>query len=91
MLSLISILMFVLVLILKCMKEALREGDTLARIGGDEFIAVIGDLEKTANSKPVLDRLLKAASDPVIVGGDFIQVSASVGVTVYPQDGVAAD
>jgi len=91
MLSLISILMFVLVLILKCMKEALREGDTLARIGGDEFIAVIGDLEKTADSKPVLDRLLKAASDPVIVGGDFIQVSASVGVTVYPQDGVAAD
>ncbi|MBL4631927.1 MAG: PAS domain S-box protein, partial [Paraglaciecola sp.] len=51
------------------MKEALREGDTLARIGGDEFIAIMVDLENTEDNGPVLKRLLKAAATPVTVGG----------------------
>jgi diguanylate cyclase (GGDEF)-like protein/PAS domain S-box-containing protein len=73
------------------MKEALREGDTLARIGGDEFIAVMADLEKVEDSEPLLKRLLKAAADPVTVGDAVMQVSASIGVTHYPQDGADAD
>jgi diguanylate cyclase (GGDEF)-like protein/PAS domain S-box-containing protein len=73
------------------MKEALREGDTLARIGGDEFIVVMVDLEKITDSESVLDRLLKAASDPITLGDAVIQVSISIGVTLYPQDGVDAD
>lgn len=73
------------------MKKALREGDTLARIGGDEFIAVMVDLESFEDSQPVLDRLLKAAADPVTVEGHVMQVSASIGVTLYPQDGSDAD
>jgi diguanylate cyclase (GGDEF)-like protein len=73
------------------MKQALREGDTLARIGGDEFIAVMADLEKITDCELVLKRLLKAASDPITVGDAVIQVSLSIGVTLYPQDGVDAD
>jgi diguanylate cyclase (GGDEF)-like protein/PAS domain S-box-containing protein len=73
------------------MKEALRDGDTLARIGGDEFVASIVDLEKVEDSKPILERLLKAAAEPVTLGDIELQVSASVGVTFYPQDGVNAD
>ncbi|MEP4891859.1 MAG: EAL domain-containing protein [Aliiglaciecola sp.] len=73
------------------MKEALREGDTLARIGGDEFIAVMVDLEKFEDTKHVLNRLLKAASDPVSIGNASMQVSASIGVTLYPHDNVDAD
>jgi diguanylate cyclase (GGDEF)-like protein/PAS domain S-box-containing protein len=73
------------------MKEALREGDTLARIGGDEFISVMVDLEKAEDSKPVLKRLLKAAASPVSVNNVVMQVSASIGVTLYPQDGVDAE
>jgi diguanylate cyclase (GGDEF)-like protein/PAS domain S-box-containing protein len=73
------------------MKEALREGDTLARIGGDEFIAVIVDLENIEDSVPVLKRLLKAASDPVYLGDAVMQVSASIGVSFYPQDHAGAD
>jgi diguanylate cyclase (GGDEF)-like protein len=73
------------------MKDALREGDTLARIGGDEFIAVLVDLEKIADNESVLKRLLKAASDPIIVSDVAIQVSLSIGVTLYPQDGADAD
>jgi diguanylate cyclase (GGDEF)-like protein/PAS domain S-box-containing protein len=73
------------------MKEALGEGDTLARIGGDEFIAVMVDLENVEDSEPLLKRLLKAAADPVHVGDAVIQVSASIGVSFYPQDHVDAD
>ncbi|MFT5657373.1 MAG: diguanylate cyclase (GGDEF)-like protein [Gammaproteobacteria bacterium] len=72
-------------------KEALREGDTLARIGGDQFVAVMVDLEKIEDSEPVLERSLKTVSDPVIVFDAVMQVSASIGVTLYPQDGVDAD
>ena len=73
------------------MKAALREGDTLARIGGDEFIAVMVDLNNIEESTPILKRLLQAASDPVTIGNDVMQVSASIGVTLYPQDGSDAD
>jgi diguanylate cyclase (GGDEF)-like protein len=73
------------------MKEALREGDTLARIGGDEFIAVMVDLEKIEDSEPVLERLLKVAAESVTLGDAVLQVSASIGVAIYPQDGVDAD
>jgi len=73
------------------MKEALREGDTLARIGGDEFVAVLADLASVEDCEPVLGRFLLAASQPITVGDVVIKVSASIGVTLYPQDNVAAD
>jgi len=75
----------VLITLARRMKEALREGDTLARIGGDEFVAVLIDLEDTSASVPLLSRLLAAAALPVPVGDLTLQVSASVGVTFYPQ------
>jgi diguanylate cyclase (GGDEF)-like protein/PAS domain S-box-containing protein len=75
----------------KRMKEALREGDTLARIGGDEFIAIMVDLESIKGSKPVLERLLKTTTEPVTVDDTVVQVSLSIGVTLYPQDGADAD
>jgi len=80
-----------LIVIAQRMKEALREGDTLARFGGDEFVAVLADLVKVEDCEPVLERLLLAASEPVLVGESVLQVSASVGVTIYPQDGAEAD
>jgi diguanylate cyclase (GGDEF)-like protein/PAS domain S-box-containing protein len=73
------------------MKEALREGDSLARIGGDEFVAVLTDLTSVEDCEPVLDRLLLAAAAPVKVSDLVLKVSASIGVTLYPQDNVDAD
>ena len=68
------------------MKETLREGDTLSRIGGDEFVAVLGDLDSFEDCLPMIKRLLTAAAEPVLSGGASLQVSASLGVTFYPQD-----
>ncbi|TWX65751.1 putative bifunctional diguanylate cyclase/phosphodiesterase [Colwellia sp. C1TZA3] len=73
------------------MKEALREGDTLSRIGGDEFVAVLVDLAKVEDCEPVLDRLLLSVSQPVSIGDLVLKVSVSIGVTLYPQDSVDAD
>tara|TARA_R110001583_G_scaffold3967_10_gene23960 strand:- start:26744 stop:28903 length:2160 start_codon:yes stop_codon:yes gene_type:complete len=76
------------------MKGALREGDTLSRIGGDEFVAVLTDftdLTTIEDCAPVLERLLQAASKPVTLGSVVLKVSASIGVTLYPQNNVDAD
>lgn len=67
------------------MKQALRDGDTLSRIGGDEFIVVLPDLAETAAAMQVVERLLGAVCGPVAHGTETLQVSATAGVTFYPQ------
>jgi len=63
----------------------LREEDTLSRLGGDEFVAVLLDLTDTDDCVPMITRLLNAAASPMPIDGQALQVSASVGVTFYPQ------
>lgn len=69
------------------MQHVLREGDTLARLGGDEFVAVLLDLDTRETSVAILDRLLAAASLPISVEDHELKVSASLGVTFFPQAG----
>jgi len=73
------------------LKASLRAGDTIARIGGDEFIIIMVNLNEFSDCEHVLNRLLKSASAPVNVADAVMQVSASIGVTVFPQDNVDAD
>lgn len=73
------------------MQGALRENDSLSRIGGDEFVAVLTDLVTVEDCEPVLERLLLAASEPITIDGIILNVSASIGVTLYPQDNVDGD
>jgi diguanylate cyclase (GGDEF)-like protein/PAS domain S-box-containing protein len=68
------------------LKQTLREADTLARMGGDEFVAVLIDLESVEASLPMLERMVRAAAEPVAIGDLCLQVSASLGVTYYPQN-----
>ena len=67
------------------MKRVLREGDTLARLGGDEFAAVMLDLPDTGACETMLKRLLAAASKEAQIGDFVLRVSATAGVTFYPQ------
>jgi diguanylate cyclase (GGDEF)-like protein/PAS domain S-box-containing protein len=88
-----------LVAVAQNMKAALRDGDTLARIGGDEFVAVLADLDNEAECYSVLDRLLLAAQVQNVIRRKSdshhpelqLQVSTSIGFTFYPQDNVDAD
>ena len=75
----------VLIALAQRMKLALREGDSLARIGGDEFVIVLIDVDDRVASLPMLNRLKAACAQNVQVGVLSLQVSASVGITFYPQ------
>lgn len=74
-----------LILISRYMKETMREGDTLARMGGDEFVAVLPDLATIKECLPMITRLLEASAKPVYIDELALEVSASLGVTFYPQ------
>jgi diguanylate cyclase (GGDEF)-like protein/PAS domain S-box-containing protein len=67
------------------MKKELRDGDTLARIGGDEFVAVLLDRADFGSCSPMLTTLLSVTAQPVRVKNCVFQVSASLGVTFFPQ------
>ncbi|MDD4854440.1 MAG: EAL domain-containing protein [Sulfuricurvum sp.] len=67
------------------MKQALREGDTLSRLGGDEFVAIIVNMQNTSIALQIIQRLLEAANQPIHLDDLMLQVSASIGVTFYPQ------
>lgn len=67
------------------MRKAMRECDTLARLGGDEFVAVLGELPDADSCRPLVRRLLATVAEPVEVNGQSLQVSGSIGVTLYPQ------
>ena len=74
------------------MKNTLREGDTISRLGGDEFVAVLIDLPDTESCLLLTQRLLAAVAQPVPLVGHEWKVSASIGLSLFPQpDDVDAD
>ncbi len=74
-----------LVAISKRFRQLHEQGDTVARLGGDEFVAVLVGADNSACALPRLKQLLRLISQPVEVNGQVLQVSASLGVTFYPQ------
>jgi len=73
------------------LKRSLRDGDTLARIGGDEFVAVLGELNETTDSYETLSCLLKSATTELAIDGVRLKLTASIGVTFYPQNHSSPD
>ncbi|WLI91060.1 bifunctional diguanylate cyclase/phosphodiesterase [Massilia sp. R2A-15] len=67
------------------LRKTLRDSDTLARVGGDEFVAVLPGTFTEAQIKLVTGRLLATLQSPFEVEGHTIYIGASVGVSVYPQ------
>ena len=76
-----------LVAVAERMRAAVRKADTVARIGGDEFAILIGDLEDAEVATRLTHKLLDTLSRPFVVLGQEIQVSASIGISIYPADG----
>ncbi len=64
----------------------LREADTVARLGGDEFAVLLEDLESVDEANEVAERLLASLSDPIVINGHAIVVSASIGVAMCTQE-----
>ena len=77
----------VLVQISNKLSSHLREDELLARFGGDEFILVSNQSLSKDNEEHLIDRLLHEFDSPIKIGKNAIQVSLSVGVATYPEDG----
>lgn len=69
------------------LRQCLRDSDTLSRLGGDEFVILLGRLEDAADASRVAEKLLRALADPFIVGDHVLNVSASLGISIAPEDG----
>lgn len=65
----------------------LRDCDTLARFGGDEFVLVCPDLVDSGDLVNIVDRLFAGMQEPICIDGQNVQASASVGIAFYPNDG----
>jgi diguanylate cyclase (GGDEF)-like protein len=81
----------ILVEVANRLRSALREGDTVARLGGDEFVLVLSGSLDRIDYERALTRLLALLAQPYFHAGERIILSASIGVTFYPEDAADPD
>lgn len=72
------------------LKKCLSESDTIARVGGDEFMLLLDRYKSPRDLSAIADRLLATAATPFEINGQELQISASIGIAVYPDDGKEA-
>lgn len=71
--------------------KTIGKKDTLARIGGDEFVLLVTQLTSDKDSEVLLNTLLDSVSKTILIDGQLLKLSASVGVSFYPTDKVDAE
>jgi two-component system, chemotaxis family, CheB/CheR fusion protein len=71
----------------KHMIKVFRESDTFARFGGDEFTVLISDLESETDVIAIAEKVLESIQVPIIAGTHEISVTASIGISFFPNDG----
>jgi diguanylate cyclase (GGDEF)-like protein len=73
------------------LSSAVREADTVSRYGGDEFLILLSDVSQPADAELIAAKLIAAIAEPCRVGGHVLQLSASIGISLYPDDGEDID
>ena len=73
------------------LRAVLREGDTIARMGGDEFTVLLGDLGSPDDAAKIAQKLLETVSYPISVDGHELYVTTSIGIALFPNDGDSAE
>jgi diguanylate cyclase (GGDEF)-like protein/PAS domain S-box-containing protein len=68
----------------KRLKDTVRKSDTVARMGGDEFVVLLNDVRSTTDVEEICDKLLAAVAQPIRIGQHEIIVTASIGIGLFP-------
>jgi diguanylate cyclase (GGDEF)-like protein len=71
--------------------SSVRESDTVARMGGDEFVIVMPEFRSIRDIEGCIEQMIRSASQPIEVGGRKISLTLSVGVSIFPEDGRTAE
>jgi diguanylate cyclase (GGDEF)-like protein len=73
------------------LSACVRATDTVCRLGGDEFVILLAEIEQPQDAAHVAEKLLAAVAMPQLIGGRELHVTASIGISVYPDDGIDVD
>jgi len=73
------------------LQRCVREGDTLARIGGDEFTLLLPEISSVSDSEQVAEKIIATLKRPFSIEGHEFFISASIGIAHYPDDGVTME
>ena len=69
------------------MQGAVRESDTVSRHSGDEFLVLLAEMAEPADAAPIAAKILASLGAPARIGTNTLHLSASIGITVFPEDG----
>lgn len=69
------------------LRSCIRETDTAARVGGDEFLIVATEIQSPENAAGIADKLIRSISQPFPANGRQASIGASIGIALYPRDG----
>ncbi|SDR72149.1 diguanylate cyclase (GGDEF) domain-containing protein [Halopseudomonas xinjiangensis] len=72
------------------LRRTMRQEDLIARIGGDEFVALLQDVVDANDAALIASKIIHTLSEPITLSGHHLLISASVGIAMYPQHGQSA-
>ncbi|MGR9053056.1 MAG: bacteriohemerythrin [Gammaproteobacteria bacterium] len=80
-----------LVEVSKRLKGCVRETDTVSRLSGDEFTVILNNIETLEITERIADKILGKLREPFPIGAEYVFISASIGITYYPEDGTSKE
>ncbi len=70
----------------KLLKHQIRSEDTLARLGGDEFTIILENINSADDVSLLAQKIVNTMIEPIVINGNSLSISASIGISIYPQD-----
>jgi diguanylate cyclase (GGDEF)-like protein/PAS domain S-box-containing protein len=68
-------------------RASLRGADVVSRLGGDEFVVAVLDIASRDHASNVAQKLLASLEDPIVIDGNELKLGASIGISIFPEDG----